>query len=198
MNERRSLAPGGASRGVLRRLAMLALLLGALVPAARAKDHDAFEARGGLVVARACAAAWAEDAYLVYLENDEPLDPRGAATRWGYLFFSPSLGKARGYSVRDGKILVAENLEMKFEAPPVSMEWIDSGAALQAAEQQAGRAFCHQHGGHLKTMLLMRGALHSDDPDETTWMVVYASPRAPSLFVVVDGADGKVRRTWRG
>ena len=47
-------------------------------------------------------------------------------------------------------------------------------------------------------MLLSRGAFRDDDPDETTWTLIYTSPDAPSLFVVVDAAGGKVRRTWRG
>jgi hypothetical protein len=47
-------------------------------------------------------------------------------------------------------------------------------------------------------MLLMRGALYNEEPDESTWMLVYTSPSAPSLFVVVDAESGKVRRTWRG
>ena len=174
------------------------LLLACCAGAVGAADRAPFEARAGLDIARAAAQAWAEDASLVYIENDEELDARGAAPRWGYLFFSRGLEKARAYSVRDGKILVAENLEMKLEAPPLASDWIDSGAALEAAEQGAGRAFRTEHGGRLGTMLLMRGAFHDGDPDRTTWMLVYTSPGAPSLFVVVDASEGKVRRTWRG
>src|SRR5262249_6365232 len=125
------------------------------------------------------------------------VDAQGAALRWGYLFFSPELDKARAYSVRDGKIVVAETLDMKLEAPALAAEWIDSGAALAAAER-IGRSFCQQNAGRLSTMLLMRGPFQDGDPDETTWTFVYASPRAPSLFVVVDASQGKVRRTWRG
>ena len=47
-------------------------------------------------------------------------------------------------------------------------------------------------------MLLMRGAFRDDDPDATNWTLVYAAVSGPSLFVVVDAVDGKVRRTWRG
>jgi hypothetical protein len=47
-------------------------------------------------------------------------------------------------------------------------------------------------------MLLMRGAFDAENPNRTTWLLVYTTPDAPSLFVVVDAADGKVRRTWRG
>jgi len=47
-------------------------------------------------------------------------------------------------------------------------------------------------------MLLMRGAFDDTSPDRTSWTLVYTAPHAPSLFVVVDAAEGKVRRTWRG
>lgn len=190
----RSVQPRVSRLGLATGLLLLALCAGGVAAA----DRVPFEARAGLDIARAAAQAWAEDAFLVYVENDEELDGQGAAPRWGYLFFSHRLEKARAYSVRDGKILVAENLEMKLEAPPVASDWIDSGAALEAAEQGAGRAFRSEHGGRLGTMLLMRGAFHDGDPDQTTWMLVYTSPNAPSLFVVVDASQGKVRRTWRG
>ena len=48
------------------------------------------------------------------------------------------------------------------------------------------------------TMLLMRGAIQEDQPDRTTWMLVYTAPNLPALFVVLDAADGTVLRTWRG
>jgi hypothetical protein len=160
--------------------------------------HVAVEAHAGLDQASAAARVWAEDAALVYLENDEDLDPAGASARWGYLFYSPTTKKARGYSVRDGRILVAEDLEMTFAAPPVASEWIDSGAALRAADENAGTAFRRDQLGVVSSMLLTRGAFHDGDPNQTTWTIVYTSPRAPSLFVVVDAAEGKVRKTWRG
>jgi hypothetical protein len=100
--------------------------------------------------------------------------------------------------VRDDKILVAENLEIKFEPPPLVGQWIDSGAALASAEQQGGEAFRRDHQGSLKTMLLMRGVFDEKQPDATTWTLVYSAPGTASLFIVVDATDGKVRRTWRG
>lgn len=180
------------------RSAVLAACLGLAAAPAAAAPKPPFEARAGLDLATAAAAAWASDAYLVYVENDEDLDAAGAAERWGYLFFSPALDRSRGYSVRDGKIAAAEDLAMKFEAPPVDAGWIDSGAALALAEKKAGLEFRSEHGGTLATMLLMRGAFSGGDPDETTWTLIYHSPDAPSLFVVIDAAEGKVRRTWRG
>lgn len=174
------------------------LLLVLLAAPAHAGGPAPFEARAGVDLAAAAAQVWAPDAFLVYVENDEALDAAGAAERWGYLFFSPSLDKSRGYSVRGGKIVAAEYLEMKLEAPPVALRWIDSGAALKAAEQDIGRAFRRERAGRLSTMLLMRGAFDEKDPDETTWMLVYSMPSGPSLFVVVDATEGRVRKMWRG
>ena len=87
---------------------------------------------------------------------------------------------------------------MKFSAPPLAAQWIDSEAALRSAENGPVGAFRRDHGGRLETMLLMRGAFRDDDPDATNWTLVYAAASGPSLFVVVDATDGKVRRTWRG
>jgi hypothetical protein len=190
MDTRRITAPGWPL--------LLAAALALAAPAARAARPAPVEAHAGLELATAAARAWAADAALVYLENDEPLDEAGSATRWGYLFTSPSTGLSRLYSVRAGRILAAENLAMKLEAPPVTGGWLDSGAALAAAEEKAGRAFRSKHGGRLATMLLMRGAFDEARPDRTTWTLVYTAPGQPSLWVVVDAADGGVVRTWRG
>jgi len=165
---------------------------------ARAAPPAPVGARAGLDLAAAAARSWSQDAVLIYLENDEDLDARGATPRWGYLFYSPSSQKARAYSVREGRIVVAEDLGMKFAAPPVAALWIDSDAAIAAADREVARTF-HQHGGsHLHTMLLMRGAFDDTNPDRTTWTLVYSVPHAPSLFVVVDATEGTVRRIWRG
>jgi hypothetical protein len=165
---------------------------------ARAADPDPFAARAGLDVARAAAASWAPDAALIYVENDEPVGSDGAAGRWGYLYYSASLDRARVYSVRGGKIVVAENLDMRFEAPPLATDWIDSGAARQEADRVAASTFRKSGTATLATMLLVRGAFQDKDPDATTWTLVYTAPGAPSLFVMVDASGGKVRRTWRG
>lgn len=165
-----------------------------------ASDEQAapFSARSGLDIAKDAAQSWAADARLVYLENDDMVHPDGGAPRWGYLFFSASRGKARGYSIRDGKLDEAADLGFDFDAPPVADEWIDSGAALSIAEKKAGAKYCLENHGRLATMLLIRGAFHDDTPDATTWTLVYTSPASPSLFVVVDAAKGEVVKTWRG
>lgn len=176
-----------------------ALLVAVLLAApAVAKPSPPIAARTGLELARAAATAWAADAELVYVENDEDVNAEGAAARWGYLFVSPATGRARAWSVRDGRIAAAENVEMAFEAPPLPDGWIDSAEALAAADREAGRAFRKGAQGRLGTMLLMRGAFDEKDPDRATWTLVYTAPGAPSLWVVVDAAEGKVRRTWRG
>jgi hypothetical protein len=186
-------------RSILRLLAAL-IVAGGMTAALRADagDPPPFPARTGLVVATAAAQSWAADAHLIYVENDANVDSTGASERWGYLFFSASKDQARAYSVRDGKILTAENLEMKFEAPPLTDAWLDSGEALSIAEKEAGLEFRTEQGGELYTMLLVRGVFQDGDPDLTTWAVVYRSSTGPSLFVVVDAASGRVRRTWRG
>ncbi len=184
--------------GLLRPLGAALLVAACFAAPAGAKAPPPIAARAGLELARAAATAWAADSRLVYVENDEDVDADGGAARWGYLFVSPATGRARAWSVRDGRIAAAENVEMAFEAPPLPEGWIDSGAALAAADREAGRAFRKGAQGHLSTMLLMRGAFDESDPDRTTWTLVYTAPGAPSLWVVVDAAEGKVRRTWRG
>ncbi len=170
----------------------------ALAAAPALAEPPAFAAREGLELVSAAAQAWSADAVLVYLENDEDLDGAGRATRWGYLFHSPSQARVRAWSVRGGKLVAAENLDMRFDAPALGAGWLDSGAALAAAEAGGGERFRNDHRGRLLTMLLMRGALSEGDPDATTWTLVYGSPGAPSLFVVVDAATGRIQGTWRG
>lgn len=188
--------PAAASPGSMGAAgALLVLLLASAAPAA---ERVPVHARSGLDLARAAAVIWSQDAYLVYLENDEPLDTHGASTRWSYLFHSPNLKKSRVYSIRDGKILVAEDLGMKFEAPPIPGEWIDSAEAFAISDEGPARRYSFEHAGRLDTMLLMRGAIQENEPDRTTWMLVYTAPNLPSLFVVLDARDGTVLRTWRG
>jgi hypothetical protein len=184
-------------RWQLRAVAFVLAALGARAVLA-GSPVASFSARSGVEIATDAARSWATDARLVYLENDEMVGPDGSATRWGYLFFSASRGKARGYSIRDGKLEEATDLGFDFDAPPVSDGWIDSGAALAIAEKKAGAKYCVENGGRLNTMLLIRGAFHDETPNATTWAIVYTAPTVPSLFVVVDAAKGDVVKTWRG
>lgn len=161
-------------------------------------DAPAVGARAGLPLAQAAAAAWAEDAALLYLENDEPLDAAGQSARWSYLFFSATRDQARGYSVRDGRIIEAANLDFRFESLPMAATFIEAADALRAADDKAGRQYGIDAGGRPATLLLVRNALADDRPTAATWLVVYTAPDAPSLFVVVDAATGDVLKTWRG
>lgn len=181
----------------MRRIVIILALL-ACALAAGAGEPARFSARAGVEVARDAAQSWAPDAELVYLENDEMVGPDGTAVRWGYLFYSPQKANARGYSVRDGKILEAFDLSFEVEPAPLSEDWIDSHAARVAAESKAGQKYCHDYNGHLATMLLIRGAFHEKKPDATTWAVVYESDSQPALFVIVDASNGDVVRTLRG
>jgi len=180
------------------RRTVIVLALLACAFAAGAGEPTRFSARAGVEVARDAAHSWAPDAQLVYLENDEMVGPDGSAVRWGYLFYSPQKAKARGYSVRDAKILEAFDLSFDFEPVPLAEGWIDSHAARVAAESKAGQKYCHDYNGHLATMLLIRGAFHEKKPDATTWAVVYESATQPALFVIVDASNGDVVRTLRG
>jgi len=180
-------------------LAAAALALLCVAGPVAAKTATPVAARSGLELASAAAQSWSGDAVLVYVENDEALDAAaGTSPRWSYLFYSASHDRARVWSVRDDRIVVAEDLDIRFDAPPVAAGWLDSGAAIAAAERGAGDVVRKLNGAHLETMLLMRGAFSEGDPDATTWTLVYRAPGAPSLFVVVSAADGKVQRTWRG
>jgi len=173
-------------------------LAAALATPVRAGTPIPVGARSGLDLARAAAQSWSTDATLIYIENDDPVDAAGHSVRWGYLFYSPTRDQARAYSVRDGRIVVAEDLAMRFTAPPLGAEWIDSDAALAAARPEVTRAFAHPVETTLSSMVLLRGAFDDDDPDRATWTLVYQAPGAPGLFVMVDAHDGRVRRTWRG
>ena len=187
---------GGQAAGNVARLVPLLAML--LPLRGSADDQVGAAARAGLDIAVAAAHQWSPDAYLIYVENDEPIDARGNAGRWGYLFHSPGLKKSRVYSVRAGQIVVAEELAMKFEAPPIAGEWIDSDAVIRIADHGVAHPFRHENDGRLDTMMLLRGAVEADRPDRTTWMLVYTAPNVPALFVILDAADGKVLRLWRG
>ncbi len=172
------------------------LLLWATI--AEAGKSQPTTARHGLELATDAAQTWSDDARLIYVENDEDVLGAGSAERWGYLFYSATRDRSRAYSVKGDKIEVANDLSFKLDAPPVHAEWIDSARALKAAEDAAGADYRKSYAGHLRSMLLIRGAFHQDDPDKTTWTLVYDSSSAPSLFVVVDAASGKVVRRWKG
>ncbi len=175
---------------------LVALTLASAAPLGA--EEAPFTAGQGLALASSAAKAWAADAKLVYLENDEDLDGDGAAARWGYLFHSQAKERSRAYSLDRNEIRQAQDLEFDFPAPPVSTEWLDSSRALALAEEKAGRDYRVEHGGRLSTMLLSRGLFHQADPDLSTWTIVFSSASAPSLFMLLDAEKGRVVRTWEG
>lgn len=183
---------------VIRSFAFGALLLAAASIQVNADPPAVAGARDGLVLAEAAARSWAPDAALVYLENDEDLDATGRSPRWGYLFHSATNDRARAYSVREGKIRHAEDVEVRLSAPPLTEGWIDSDRAFDAAQEKVGLEYCEKLGGQVSAMLLVRGALHPSEPERATWTVVFRAEGAPALFVLVDAASGDVVRTWRG
>ena len=182
-----------------RTMVLLPLLcLAGTATTAAALDPAPFSPRDAVSLVKDAARAWEPDAVLVYLENDEALSVTGHSSRWGYLVYSPAKDQARGYSIRGQSIVAADNLQFKFEAPPLPATWIDSAEALAAADKKAGAKYREENAGEPTTLLLIRGAFDEKEPDLTTWTVIYTSPTAPSLFVMVDAASGKVKRMWRG
>jgi hypothetical protein len=163
----------------------------------RADELPESHARAALSLVQEAAYAWASDAHLAYLENDEALTETGASARWGYLFYAPSRDAARGYSVEDGKIIQATDLGFRFDAPPIGNNWIDSRAALAAAQHEL-RDDRDRYGTVPATMLLMRGAFDEKEPDRTCWLICFRAQSLPSLYVVVDANSGSIVRTWRG
>lgn len=149
-------------------------------------------------LASSSARSWADDARLVYVENDADVDATGLASRWGFLFYSASRDEARAYSLRDGRVVRADDLSFDFDAAPLADDWIDSDDALRRAEKEGGAAYRSDHAAELRTMLLTRGLMHLDDPDRTTWTCVYDAPGQPSLWIVLDARNGDLLRRWKG
>jgi hypothetical protein len=159
-----------------------------------AGEPPATLARDAFALAGDAAKAWAADATLIYLENDEDVDASGASRRWGYLFYSPELGDARAYSVSGGKIAATLDPTFRFDAPPLPEAWLDSDGALRLALEQV-----RDHGFDVPaSMVLLRGAFDEKQPDRTCWLVCFRREGEPATFVVVDSAEARVVRTWRG
>ena len=180
------------------RLAASLLVLAATAAPGTAEETPAAPARKGLEQAFDAARTWSEDAYLIYLENDEPLDASGDAARWGYLFHSPSRGISRGYALENGSIRVASDLGFEFPSPPLPAQWVDSAVAFEEAEKECGREYREKTAGTIASMFLVGGLLHPKNPAAATWAILYESPGEPGLWVVVDAESGKVVRRWRG
>lgn len=182
-------------RIILSSLLSLSLLVGATEPRA---GESTVGAHAVLSLAAASARAWADDAQLVYVENDEPVGDDGTSARWGLLYWSASKERSRAYSLRENKVQRAEDLDFAFAPPPLATAWIDSHDALRRADEAGGAKYRSEFAGHVRSMVLVRGVLHLDDPERTTWTCVYDAPAQPSLWVVLDAESGKVLRKWKG
>lgn len=182
-------------RIILSSLLTLSLVVGATELYA---GEDAVRAHAVLSLAAASARAWADDAQLVYVENDEPVANDGTSARWGLLYWSASKDQSRAYSLREDKVQRAEDLDFAFAPPPLASAWIDSPEVVRRADEAGGAKYRTEYAGHLRSMVLVRGVLHLDDPERTTWTCVYDAPAQPSLWVVLDAESGKVLRKWKG
>ncbi|GJM43601.1 MAG: hypothetical protein DHS20C21_04430 [Gemmatimonadota bacterium] len=188
---KKSPVPGRALLGAL------CLSVG-LAGAVHGGEPHRFGAKEGEELARSAAAAWSGDARLVWVESDEEVTAAGQSERWGYLFFSESRNEGRVYSIKNAKIEVVTDPAFDFPAPPLDEAWMDSRRALSIADAEKGNDYRAKHAGELRSMLLVRGVLNLEEPDATTWAIVYDSPTTSGLWVVVDARSGKVVKTWRG
>jgi hypothetical protein len=166
-----------------------------LAHVARANDPPAIEARSGLDIASAAAQLVGAGR-----DADLPRERRRArrhrpGTALGPLPVLPATtDKARAYSVRNGKILTAENPDMKFVAPAVESGWIDSGAALVAAENWWPGASSARARGQARHHAPDARRVRRRELNRTTWLLVYTTPDAPSRCSCGRAADGKVAR----
>jgi hypothetical protein len=176
---------------LMRRFSALACIaLAVMASAVRAEERTA---RDGMAFAMSAADAWADDARLVWVENDAPLDTEGRAGGWGYLFYSREKHAMRSWSVRDGRITTAVDQPVSAEAPAVDPAWKDSGEIAALAWSGGGREFCATR-GTLIHLVLVRGVFAA----ESAWCAVFDNGNGPDLYVLLDAKSGDVKKRWRG
>jgi hypothetical protein len=156
-------------------------------------DAAAATARAGMQLAAAAADAWADDARLVWIENDTPIDPQGDAAAWGYLYYSASLHAMRSWSIKAGEIVHAEDQAVIAAAPPIAIEWQDSDAMAGVAWRELGSEI-QASGAALENLVLARGVF----AEETAWVAVFAVGDAPRHFLLFDAKSGGFIKRWRG
>lgn len=191
--QRRASRPStGAHAGRHARAAMMMpAVLVMCILLATANAAAAGTARACLEVAIHAADAWADDAQLVWVENDASLDPGGRAEAWGFLFYAPSLHAMRSYSVRNGALVQAQDQKVSIAAPVLGT-WVDSDVPTQQAWRRAVETW--GEAVRLESLLLVRGVFAPD----TAWVAVFARDAGVRLFVVCDAETGQVLRAWRG
>lgn len=175
------------------RLIPASMSLGVMLAAGAARAEDAAAARAGLGMAGAAADAWADDARLVWIENDTALDAEGRAAQWGYLYYSREKHAMRSWSVREARIVAAVDHTVSAEAPALDADWQDSNAIAPRAWDEGGREFCAT-GGTLVSLVLVRGVF----APEAAWCAVFDRGQGPSLYVLLDAKSGDVKKRWRG
>ena len=156
-------------------------------------EDAAVGARAGMDLAGTAADAWADDARLVWLENDSEIDANGQAAAWGYLYYSAEKHAMRSWSVRDGRITTGQDHTVSAEAPALQLDWSDSDRAAARAWDGGGREFCGET-GRLESLVLVHGLF----APRSTWVAVFAAGEGPRLHIVMDADDGDVVKRWRG
>jgi hypothetical protein len=186
----------------MKRLAILSCVGAAIAMTAAnapAKDEPSpVSAAGVHALADDAARSWAEDARLLYVENDADVSLGGHAKSWGYLYWSDHRDAGRSYSLHEDRIVLANNPSVDLPSLPLHDNWIDSDAALDQAEASGGRDYRENRAGRVQNMVLVRGVFDEEHPERSTWTVVYSSPSYPSLWIVIDATSGDLVRKWEG
>ena len=183
---------GGSAARAMQAARVWALVVACLgVPPARGgAEPELRTARECLEVAAAAADAWADDARLVWVENDAAVDAAGRAAAWGFLYYSPAHGAMRSWSVRGGVITTAEDHAITAPAPAL-VEWVDS-SAVAARVLDRGQQSCTACS--LESLLLVHGVF-APGP---TWVGVFGGNGGPRHYIVCDATSGEIVRDWRG
>jgi hypothetical protein len=160
---------------------------------AGATPAGAETARDGLALAASAADAWADDARLVWVENDAAIDAFGQASSWGYLYYSPEKHAMRSWSVRGAEIVEAVDQAVVAEAPAIDSGWKDSAeiasVAVQKAVEELGVA-----NPLIDSLLRVRGVFAPG----SAWVAVFSDGGGPRLFLLFDSRSGDLQRKWRG
>lgn len=168
--------------------AVLVVLAGVAVPESRAET-----ARDGLALAAAAADAWADDARLVWVENDSSIDAFGQAASWGYLYYSPEKHAMRSWSVDGAEIVEAVDQAVVAEAPAIDSGWKDSAEIAAVAMQKAAEEL-GVTSPVFDSLVLVRGVFAPG----SAWVAVFANGGGPRLFLLFDSRSGDLQRKWRG
>jgi len=163
----------------------------AIVVAATTAHAEPTTARAAMPMAVAAADAWADDARLVWVENDAPVDSAGRADAWGYLYYSREKHAMRSWSVRDARIVAAVDHTVSAEAPALDSSWQDSQSIAARAWRERGDA---GPVSTLHSLVLVRGVFAPG----AAWVAVFDEGPGPRLHVLLDAASGDLLKRWRG